>query len=45
MRRITGGVKIRRKCTCGKYQPRSTKGVIDRRCRNCGGERVLVVKG
>lgn len=24
-------------CTCNNYAARSLKGVIDTRCRNCGG--------
>ena len=25
-------------CGCGKYKPRSTKGIIDYSCKNCGGK-------
>lgn len=32
-------VKFREVCKCGNYEPKSTKGVIDLRCKNCGGER------
>lgn len=32
------GVKIPRYCKCGKYTPKSTKGIIDMSCRNCGGK-------
>ena len=37
MKPRAGGLKIPRYCKCGKYKPRSTKGIIDRTCRNCGG--------
>ena len=28
-------------CGCGKYKPRSTKGIIDLKCANCGGVKKL----
>jgi hypothetical protein len=39
------GIKVPRYCKCGKYKPRSTKGIIITTCRNCGGERKPVVFG
>jgi len=32
-----GGVIIQKTCECGKYSPKSTRGVIDTSCKNCGG--------
>lgn len=26
-------------CKCGKYEPKSTKGLIDLKCKNCGGRK------
>ena len=41
----TGGNLVPRYCNCGKYKPKSTRGIIDRSCRNCGGKRKPVVFG
>lgn len=30
-------IKTKKYCNCGNYQPISTKGVKDYRCKNCGG--------
>lgn len=30
------GLKIKEYCSCGKYKPISTKGVIILKCKNCG---------
>lgn len=35
-------MKIKPYCNCGNYQPRSTKGVIIRDCKNCGGKRKII---
>lgn len=40
--RKTGGVIIEKKCTCGKYQPCSTKGIINTNCKNCGGKKPII---
>ena len=45
MRPRSGGVIIPRYCKCGDYKPKSTRGVIDTSCRNCGGEKKPVVFG
>lgn len=34
-----GGVFIPSYCKCGNYKAKSTSGVIDLRCKNCGGEK------
>lgn len=35
--RKRNGLRISKVCHCGKYEPRSTKGVIILDCKNCGG--------
>lgn len=36
---IHGGVILSKTCNCGNYAPKSTSGVIDYDCRNCGGKK------
>lgn len=40
-----GGVITTKYCNCGNYEPISTRGVISRNCKNCGGAPRLKVFG
>jgi hypothetical protein len=33
------GLKFTRYCNCGNYQPKSSSGLINTNCRNCGGKK------
>lgn len=35
-------MKFIKYCKCGKYEPKSLKGLIDTRCKNCGGHKKLI---
>lgn len=37
------GLIVFRYCDCGKYTPRSTHGVIDLSCANCGGQKKKII--
>lgn len=41
---LNTGIIAHKQCYCGKYKPRSTKGIIDYKCKNCGGEKVINLK-
>gem|GEM_PF-5055696 len=42
---IRGGLIIPHICTCGRYRPKSTRGIINPRCRHCNGEPQVKVYG
>jgi len=36
------GLKISKECKCGEYEPKSSKGLIDTDCANCGGKKPII---
>ncbi len=42
---LGGLITLKIECTCGFYEPKSTKGLIITDCKNCGGKRLHITFG